>query len=220
MASSPAAPLVILAVGLVLTLFSRPPWRILVVRLGTVNAFVFFLWLVLPVTAPGLPWHWFWGVPITREGVALAGLITLKTNAIFLCILSLVATTPAPALARSMFAGDRSRKQTLVDYGFRLPSALDNRPLNFEEFLGRIGQTVFVSATPGDWELQRSQGLIVEQIIRPTGLLDPKVEVRPTKGQVDDLMRRKPCFRPFRSRWGGPGCLRRWPSSNRCPWPG
>ena len=87
-----------------------------------------------------------------------------------------------------MFAGDRSRKQTLVDYGFRLPSALDNRPLNFEEFLGRIGQTVFVSATPGDWELQRSQGLIVEQIIRPTGLLDPKVEVRPTKGQVDDLM--------------------------------
>jgi len=101
-ASSPAAPLVILAVGLVLTLFSRPPWRILVVRLGTVNAFVFFLWLVLPVTAPGLPWHWFWGVPITREGVALAGLITLKTNAIFLCILSLVATTPAPALARSM----------------------------------------------------------------------------------------------------------------------
>jgi excinuclease ABC subunit B len=87
-----------------------------------------------------------------------------------------------------MFAGDRSRKQTLVNYGFRLPSALDNRPLNFEEFLGRIGQAVYVSATPGDWELERAQGLVVEQIIRPTGLLDPEVEVRPTKGQVDDLM--------------------------------
>jgi len=87
-----------------------------------------------------------------------------------------------------MFSGDRSRKQTLVDFGFRLPSALDNRPLNFEEFLGRIGQAVFVSATPGDWELKRAEGLIVEQIIRPTGLLDPVVEVRPTKGQVDDLM--------------------------------
>ncbi|MGE4538788.1 MAG: excinuclease ABC subunit UvrB [Desulfovibrio sp.] len=87
-----------------------------------------------------------------------------------------------------MYAGDRSRKQTLVDFGFRLPSALDNRPLNFEEFLGRIGQAVFVSATPGDWEVNRSEGVVVEQIIRPTGLLDPQVEVRPTKGQVDDLM--------------------------------
>ncbi|EKO40505.1 MAG: excinuclease ABC, B subunit [Solidesulfovibrio magneticus str. Maddingley MBC34] len=87
-----------------------------------------------------------------------------------------------------MYAGDRSRKQTLVDYGFRLPSALDNRPLNFEEFLGRIGQAVYVSATPGDWELTRSEGVVVEQIIRPTGLLDPVVEVRPTKGQMDDLM--------------------------------
>jgi excinuclease ABC subunit B len=87
-----------------------------------------------------------------------------------------------------MYAGDRSRKQTLVDYGFRLPSALDNRPLNFEEFLGRIGQAVYVSATPGDWELARSEGVVVEQIIRPTGLLDPVVEVRPTKGQMDDLM--------------------------------
>ena len=89
-----------------------------------------------------------------------------------------------------MFAGDRSRKQTLVDYGFRLPSALDNRPFNFEEFLGRIGQAVYVSATPGAWELERAQGVVVEQIIRPTGLLDPEVEVRPTKGQVDDLMTR------------------------------
>ncbi len=87
-----------------------------------------------------------------------------------------------------MFAGDRSRKQTLVDFGFRLPSALDNRPLNFEEFLGRIGQAVYVSATPGDWEVKRSEGVVVEQIIRPTGLLDPLVEVRPPKGQVDDLM--------------------------------
>jgi len=87
-----------------------------------------------------------------------------------------------------MYNGDRSRKTTLVDYGFRLPSALDNRPLNFEEFTRRIGQTVFVSATPGPWELERSQGLIVEQIIRPTGLLDPPVDVRPVKGQVDDLL--------------------------------
>ncbi|WP_461210971.1 excinuclease ABC subunit UvrB [Desulfocurvus sp. DL9XJH121] len=87
-----------------------------------------------------------------------------------------------------MFNGDRSRKTTLVDFGFRLPSALDNRPLNFEEFLTRRGQTVYVSATPGPWELDRAQGLVVEQIIRPTWLLDPEVEVRPTTGQVDDLM--------------------------------
>ncbi len=87
-----------------------------------------------------------------------------------------------------MSNGDRSRKTTLVDFGFRLPSALDNRPLTFEEFLGRIGQAVYVSATPGPWELDRSQGLVVEQIIRPTGLLDPQVEVRPVKGQIDDLL--------------------------------
>ena len=87
-----------------------------------------------------------------------------------------------------MFKGDRSRKSTLVDYGFRLPSALDNRPLNFEEFLKRIGQAVFVSATPGKWELDRSEGVVVEQIIRPTGLLDPQIEVRGSKGQVDDLL--------------------------------
>jgi len=87
-----------------------------------------------------------------------------------------------------MYSGDRSRKQTLVDYGFRLPSALDNRPLNFEEFLSRVGRMVFVSATPGPWELERSQGLVVEQIIRPTGLVDPMVAVRPTKGQMDDLL--------------------------------
>lgn len=87
-----------------------------------------------------------------------------------------------------MFKGDRSRKQTLVDYGFRLPSALDNRPLCFEEFLERIGQTVYVSATPGPWEKDRAMGLVVEQIIRPTGLLDPEVDVRPVKGQMDDLL--------------------------------
>lgn len=87
---------------------------------------------------------------------------------------------------RGMYGGDRSRKLNLVDYGFRLPSALDNRPLNFEEFLGVIGQTVFVSATPGPFEKEHAQKQ-VEQIIRPTGLLDPIVEVRPTQGQMDDL---------------------------------
>ncbi len=87
-----------------------------------------------------------------------------------------------------MFRGDRSRKETLVKYGFRLPSALDNRPLNFDEFLERIGQTVYVSATPGAWEMERAQGLITEQIIRPTGLVDPPVEVRPVSGQVEDLL--------------------------------
>ncbi len=87
-----------------------------------------------------------------------------------------------------MFNGDRSRKQTLVDFGFRLPSALDNRPLCFEEFLQRMHQTVYISATPGPWELERAQGLVVEQIIRPTGLVDPELHVRPTQGQVDDLL--------------------------------
>jgi excinuclease ABC subunit B len=88
----------------------------------------------------------------------------------------------------AMFKGDRSRKQTLVDYGFRLPSALDNRPLNFDEFLKRIGTTVFVSATPAPWELERAQGVVVEQIIRPTGLVDPQIEVVPTACQMDHLM--------------------------------
>ena len=89
---------------------------------------------------------------------------------------------------QGMYHGDRSRKQTLVDFGFRLPSALDNRPLTFEEFEHRMGQTVYVSATPGPYELTRSAGIIVEQVIRPTGLIDPEVEVRPVKGQVDDLL--------------------------------
>lgn len=87
-----------------------------------------------------------------------------------------------------MFKGDRSRKTTLVDFGFRLPSALDNRPLEFHEFLERLNQVVYVSATPGKWELERSQGIVAEQIIRPTGLLDPEVEVRPVKEQIDDLL--------------------------------
>ena len=88
----------------------------------------------------------------------------------------------------AMFKGDMSRKSTLVEYGFRLPSALDNRPLNFTEFLERIGQTIFVSATPGKFELERAQGLVVEQIIRPTGIIDPEIEVRPVKGQIEDLL--------------------------------
>ncbi len=87
-----------------------------------------------------------------------------------------------------MYGGDMSRKQTLVDYGFRLPSALDNRPLSFEEFQERMGQCVYVSATPGPWEMDKSQGIVVEQIIRPTGLVDPELEVRPTQGQMDDLL--------------------------------
>ena len=88
----------------------------------------------------------------------------------------------------AMYKGDQSRKRTLVDYGFRLPSALDNRPLCFEEFLERINQTVYVSATPGQWEMNRSQGIVAEQIIRPTGLVDPVVEVRPVIGQMDNLV--------------------------------
>jgi len=89
---------------------------------------------------------------------------------------------------RGMYAGDRSRKETLVEYGFRLPSALDNRPLTFEEFEHRTNQMVYVSATPGPYELTKSAGVVVEQIIRPTGLIDPEVEVRPVKGQIDDLL--------------------------------
>jgi excinuclease ABC subunit B len=89
---------------------------------------------------------------------------------------------------RGMYHGDRSRKTTLVDFGFRLPSALDNRPLTFEEFDARVGQRIYVSATPAPWELQRTGGVIVEQVIRPTGLIDPVIEVRPAQGQVDDLV--------------------------------
>ena len=88
----------------------------------------------------------------------------------------------------AMYGGDRSRKKNLVEYGFRLPSAMDNRPLKFEEFEGMMGQTVFVSATPADYELKRSEGVVVEQLVRPTGLLDPPIEVRPSKDQIDDLL--------------------------------
>ena len=89
---------------------------------------------------------------------------------------------------RAMYNGDRSRKQNLVEYGFRLPSALDNRPLNFDEFWNRVDQKIFVSATPADFELEKSDGVVVEQVIRPTGLMDPEIEVRPIEGQVDDLL--------------------------------
>lgn len=89
---------------------------------------------------------------------------------------------------RGMYAGDRSRKQSLVDYGFRLPSALDNRPLNFPEFESLVNQIVYVSATPGEYEKEHSNGIIIEQVIRPTGLLDPIIDVRKTEGQIDDLI--------------------------------
>jgi len=90
---------------------------------------------------------------------------------------------------RGMWHGDRSRKQNLIEYGFRLPSALDNRPLTFEEFEHRVNQAIYVSATPGPYELTKSAGVVIEQIIRPTGLVDPEVEVRPVKGQIDDLLK-------------------------------
>lgn len=89
---------------------------------------------------------------------------------------------------RGMYHGDRSRKETLVEYGFRLPSALDNRPLTFEEWESMVNQVIFVSATPGDYELEKCKGVVVEQVIRPTGLVDPEVEVRPSKNQIDDLI--------------------------------
>ncbi len=89
---------------------------------------------------------------------------------------------------RGMYFGDRSRKEVLVDYGFRLPSALDNRPLTFDEFDAKVGQRLYISATPAAWELERAGGIVVEQLLRPTGLLDPVIEVRPARGQVDDLL--------------------------------
>jgi excinuclease ABC subunit B len=88
----------------------------------------------------------------------------------------------------AMWHGDRSRKANLVEYGFRLPSAMDNRPLQFEEFETRVNQAIYVSATPGPYELTKSAGVVIEQIIRPTGLVDPEIEVRPVKGQIDDLL--------------------------------
>ena len=104
----------------------------------------------------------------------------------FLCVIDESHQT-VPQVA-GMYGGDRSRKLTLVDYGFRLPSALDNRPLNFHEFEAMLYQTVFVSATPGDYELEKTGGVVIEQIARPTGLLDPPIEVRPSVNQIDDLL--------------------------------
>jgi excinuclease ABC subunit B len=104
----------------------------------------------------------------------------------FICILDESHQT-VPQIS-GMYGGDRSRKLILVDYGFRLPSALDNRPLNFHEFENMIGQTIFVSATPGDFELEKTGGVVVEQVVRPTGLLDPPIEVRPSVNQIDDLL--------------------------------
>jgi len=104
----------------------------------------------------------------------------------FLCVLDESHQT-VPQIS-GMYGGDRSRKLILVDYGFRLPSALDNRPLNFHEFESMVGQTVFVSATPGDYELEKTCGIVVEQVVRPTGLLDPPIEVRPAVNQIDDLL--------------------------------
>ena len=87
-----------------------------------------------------------------------------------------------------MYGGDRSRKRNLVEYGFRLPAAFDNRPLKFEEFQEMVNQVIYVSATPADFELAEAEGVVVEQVIRPTGLLDPDIEVRPSQNQIDDLM--------------------------------
>ncbi|MEO5650880.1 MAG: excinuclease ABC subunit UvrB [Ginsengibacter sp.] len=104
----------------------------------------------------------------------------------FLCIIDESHQT-IPQVS-GMYGGDRSRKLVLVDYGFRLPSALDNRPLNFNEFEGMLNQTIFVSATPGDFELEKTGGIVVEQVVRPTGLLDPPIEIRPSVNQIDDLL--------------------------------
>lgn len=104
----------------------------------------------------------------------------------FLCVIDESHQT-VPQVA-GMYGGDRSRKLTLVEFGFRLPSALDNRPLNFNEFEGLLNQTVFVSATPGDYELEKTGGVVIEQVVRPTGLLDPPIEIRPSVNQIDDLL--------------------------------
>jgi excinuclease ABC subunit B len=112
---------------------------------------------------------------------------------------------------RGMYNGDRSRKEVLIEYGFRLPSALDNRPLKFEEFEQKMNQVIYVSATPGPYERAKSQK-IVEQIIRPTGLVDPEVIVRPVRGQVDDLIAEiREVTQRVRARLGDHGSPRRWP---------
>ena len=121
---------------------------------------------------------------LREEGETPSVLLDFFKNEFLLVIDESHVTIPQ---VRGMYNGDRSRKQTLVDYGFRLPSALDNRPLNFEEFQNKIDQVIYVSATPGDFEKERSFE-IVEQIIRPTGLLDPLIEIKPTKNQIDDVI--------------------------------
>jgi cobalt/nickel transport system permease protein len=160
-ATQPGAPLVVLAVGLVLTALSRPPLRLLAARLGAVNAFVLFLWLVLPVTAPGEPWRRVWGLVVTHQGVALAGLITLKTNAIFLCVLSLVATTPAPALARAMTALRVPEK-----FAFLFLFAYRYLHVIAEEY-GRLAMAArlrgFVPAT--NWHTYRSKAALVAMVL-------------------------------------------------------
>src|SRR5215472_11629230 len=120
-----------------------------------------------------------------KEGEAPPTLIDYFPNDFLIVVDESHQTVPQ---LQAMYRGDRARKETLVDYGFRLPSALDNRPLRFEEFEDHVRQAIYVSATPGEYELDKSQGVIVEQLIRPTGLTDPEVEVRSVSGQVDDLL--------------------------------
>ncbi len=124
-------------------------------------------------------------IALKNEGEAPNTLIDFFPKDFLLVIDESHVTIPQ---VKAMYNGDRARKMNLVDYGFRLPSALDNRPLKFEEFEEKINKVIYVSATPGDYEISKTNGQIVEQIIRPTGLLDPKIEVRPTKNQIDNLI--------------------------------
>ena len=124
-------------------------------------------------------------IALKEEGVAPNTLIDFFPKDFLLVIDESHVTIPQ---VKAMYQGDRARKTNLVEYGFRLPSALDNRPLKFEEFEKKINDVIYVSATPGDYELSRVKGKVVEQIIRPTGLLDPLIEVRPTKDQIDNLL--------------------------------
>ena len=124
-------------------------------------------------------------IALKKEGETPTTLIDFFPKDFLLIIDESHVTIPQ---VRGMYNGDRARKMNLVDYGFRLPSALDNRPLKFEEFESKINQVIYVSATPGDYELEHVHNEVVEQIIRPTGLLDPTIEVKPTKNQIDDLV--------------------------------
>ena len=124
-------------------------------------------------------------IALKEEGEAPCTLIDFFPKDFLLLIDESHVTIPQ---IKAMYNGDRARKMNLVDYGFRLPSALDNRPLKFEEFEKKINKVIYVSATPGDYEMSHAKDKVVEQIIRPTGLLDPKIEVRPTKNQIDNLI--------------------------------